>query len=212
MKKRIIFLATMACIIHSAYAQKAQLGFTVGSTLSDLRSKANDGTTESGKNKIGLAAGIITHIAAGKNFTVQTGVNWVQKVTRDENPDPGTDEKVSLTVNYFEIPVNFLYNNGSFFIGGGPSVAFAFDGKVKVKFNGETGSVKLSFGNSDNDDMRRIDLGGNIVAGYQFKNRIFVMANFNQGFSNLAPGNASNGKLRSHYFGLRLGYFIKGKK
>ena len=136
---------------------------------------------------------------------IQTGANWVQKGTKDEE----NGEKASLTVNSIEIPANFVYTaNSGFFVGAGPTASFAISGKAKVN----DVSADLHIGNTDNDDIRGFDFGANVVTGYQFQNGLMVAANYNQGFSNLVPGTADGSSVKSHYFGVRLGYILKGKK
>ena len=128
----------------------------------------------------------------------------MQKGTKDEQ----AGDKVSITVNSIEVPVNFLYNNNGFFIGAGPSVSFAVSGKGK--FNDL--SAKMHFGNSVDDDMKSFDFGANVLTGYQSPGGFLITANFNQGFSNLISASSNNGTLKSHYFGIRLGYMLHGKK
>ena len=209
MKKTIIILMAFIFFMHAANSQKARIGFTAGSSLANYKFKEGD-EDQSGNSKAGFTAGLIVNIPAGKNFMIQTGAHWVQKGTKDEqdNGSGGTD-KASLTTNSIEIPVNFLYtSNGGFFIGAGPSASFAVSGKAK--FNDL--SADLHFGNSNDDDIKGFDFGANVVTGYQSPGGFLVAANFNQGFSNLVPGDAGTSSMKSHYFGIRLGYVLKGKK
>jgi hypothetical protein len=204
MKKTIIILMAFIFFMHAANSQKARIGFTAGSSLANYRIK-EDGEDQSGDSKAGFTAGLIVNIPAGKNFTIQPGVNWVGKGSRMEEDFM----KVSITVNSIEIPVNFLYTStGGFFVGAGPSASFAVSGKAKV----DDVSADMHFGNSTDDDMKGFEFGANVVTGYQSPGGFLVAANFNQGFSNLIPGDAGNSSLKSHYFGIRLGYVLKGKK
>ena len=204
MKKTIIILMAFIFFMHAANSQKAQIGFTAGSTLANYKIK-DDGGDQSGNSKAGFTAGLIVNIPAGKNFMIQPGIHWVEKGSKDEeNGDTG-----SITVNSIEIPVNFLYTStGGFFIGAGPSASFAVSGKAKL----DNVSADLQFGNSNDDNMKGFDFGANVVTGYQSPKGFLVAANFNQGFSNLVPGDAGNSSMKSHYFGIRLGYVLKGKK
>ncbi|MFI5133846.1 MAG: porin family protein [Chitinophagales bacterium] len=208
MKKTIITLTSLLFFMYAVNAQKASIGFTAGASLANYEAK-EDGTNGTDKSKPGFTAGFITNIPTGKNFMIQTGAHWVQKGTieKDDNGSGGTD-KISLTVNSIEIPVNFLFNSKGFFIGAGPSASFAVSGKLKAN----DVSVKAKFGNSDDDVMKGFDFGANILSGYQSAGGFLIMANFNQGFSNLVPGGSNNGTLKSHYFGIRIGYVLKGKK
>jgi hypothetical protein len=211
MKKTIIVLTAGVLFTYATYAQKTQVGFTGGASLSNYKAETN-GQDESSNSKTGFTFGLIANLPAGKNFRIQPGVHWVQKGTKDEQDNGGGTEKISLLVNVIEVPVNFLYTSGGFFIGAGPAFSLSVSGKLKEQFGGDEISAKIKFGNSDNDNMKRFDLGANVLAGYQFHGGFLIMANFNRGFSNLAPTSSDNGKLKSHYFGLRLGYLLKSKK
>lgn len=204
MKKTIIILMAFVFFMHSANSQKARIGFTAGSTFANYRIK-DGGEDQSGNSKAGFTAGLIVNIPVGKNFMIQPGMHWVGKGSQVEEDF----NKVSITVNSIEIPVNFLYtSNGGFFIGAGPSASFAVSGKAKL----DEISADMHFGNSNDDDMKGFDFGANVVTGYQSPGGFLVAANFNQGFSNLVPGDAGNSSMKSHYLGIRLGYVLKGKK
>jgi len=204
MKKTIVTLTVLILLMYAANSQKAQVGFTAGATLANYKIK-DAGEDLSSDSKPGFTGGIIANLPAGKNFMIQTGAHWVQKGTKDEE----NGEKASLTVNSIEIPVNFMYTStGGFFIGAGPSASFAVSGKAKYN----DVSADLHFGNSNDDDIKGFDFGANVVTGYQSPKGFLIAANFNQGFSNLVPGDAENSSIKSHYFGLRLGYILKGKK
>lgn len=203
MKKTIIILTAFIFLMHAANSQKAQIGFTAGSTLANYKIK-DDGEDQSGNSKAGFTAGVIVNLPAGKNFMIQPGVHWVAKGSKDEEDG----HMGSITVNSIEIPVNFVYTSaGGFFIGAGPSASFAVSGKAKF----DDVSADLHFGNTDNDDLKGFDFGANVVTGYQSPGGFLVAANFNQGFSNLIPGDAGNSTMKSHYFGIRLGYVLKAR-
>jgi Outer membrane protein beta-barrel domain len=202
MKKLTITMAAVISFLCAANAQ-VSVGFTAGGTLSNYKAK-EDGEDATGDSKSGFTAGIIASIPAGKNFGIQTGAHWVQKRTKEEEDE----DKFSLTVNSIEIPMNLVYNSSSgFFAGAGPSVSFAVSGKMK--FNDLSEDAK--FGDGEDDLMRGFDFGANILAGYKSPGGFLVMANFNQGISNLMSVRADNSSVRSHYFGIRLGYVLKGK-
>ena len=141
---------------------------------------------------------------------IQTGAHWVEKGSKDEqdNGNGGTD-KASLTANSIEIPVNFLYtSNGGFFIGAGPSASFAVSGKAK--FNDL--SADLHFGNSTDDDMKGFDFRGKCCYRLSVSRRFPVAANFNQGFSNLVPGDAGSSSIKKSLFRDQVRLYFKRKE
>jgi len=211
MKKLFFFIATLTTV--STYAQVNQFGFNGGVTISNYRSKL-DGNDESGNSKAGFTFGILANFSIGKNFIIQPSVNWVQKGTKDEQTIAGTTEKVSLTTNHIEVPVNFLYYNKGFFIGAGPSISFGISGKWKFSDGTNKSDQKVEYGSTDNDDLKAFDLGINALTGYEFKNGVFIAANYNLGLSNLATGTSttSTSTLKSMYAGIKLGYLLNSNR
>jgi Outer membrane protein beta-barrel domain len=208
MKKYFLFAVALTSI--NTYAQKSQLGFTGGTTIANYKMKS-DGNDESLNSKFGFTLGVIGNVPFGRNWSIQPGINWVQKGTKDEETIAGVTEKVALITNHIEVPVNFIYTGKGFFIGAGPSFAFGVSGKIKVDDGTTKADEKVKFGNSDNDDIKPFDFGANAVAGYQFSSGFFIAANYNFGLSNLIPGDAQNSSVKSRYAGIKLGYFLKGK-
>lgn len=213
MKKLLLFVIVLISI--NTYAQKASIGFTTGVAIANYKSHV-DGKTESGKVKAGLTIGVLADIPAGKHFSFQPALNFVQKGMKDEQAAGNVTEKASININCIELPLNFLYNSrgkaGNFFVGAGPSVAIPISGKAKY----DDGTTKLSenihFGNGDNDLMKRFDLGANFMAGFALNNGAMFSLNYNAGLNNLFPKGSGDGWLRSNYFGIKLGYILKGNK
>jgi hypothetical protein len=213
MKKIFASIAMMIVICNAALAQKkASFGFTAGASLANFHAKV-DGESDDGNSRVGFTAGVFADVPMANNFAFQPAMNFVQKGTTDEQTSGGVTEKAKLNVNCIEIPLNFVYtsnsSNGKFFIGAGPSITFHISGKASYDDGTNSISASLHFGNGEDDALRGMDFGANILAGVVFKKGFLIAVNFNQGFSNLLPGGNSDGKLTSHYFGLRLGYLLK---
>lgn len=215
MKKTIITLTAGVLFMYTANAQTTRFGFTAGTAFANYKAKV-DGESDNGNSKAGITAGILADIPLGKNFSLQPAVNFVQKGTKDEETFGGVTEKIKLTVNCIEVPLNFLYNapgnSGNFFIGAGPSLAFALSGKITVDDGTNSTSVDMKFGNADDDNMKGLDLGANFLTGYCFSNGLLLSANYNIGVNNLFPGGSNDGTLKSHYFGIKLGWLLNGKR
>lgn len=213
MKK--IFFSIIVLISLNSYAQHVRLGFTTGLTISNYKSKV-DGNNESGNAKAGFAAGILADVPVGKHFSFQPGLNFVQKGATDKQTYNGSTYKSSVTVNSIEIPLNFLYNSnnraGNVFIGAGPSFALAVGGKYKYKDDSNSFSDKLKFGSGDEDFMKSLDVGVNFVTGFTLNNGIMFSVNYNAGLNNLFPNGSTDGTLKSHYFGIKLGYLLSSKR
>jgi hypothetical protein len=209
MKKTILIAVFSIITFNLLTAQNAKFGFTAGALMSNYTSKV-DGESETEKSVTGITVGALLDIAAGKSFSFQPGLNFVQKGTKAEEGS----EKVKIIVNSIEVPLNLLYNSqgnsGTFFIGAGPSFAFALSGKIKYDDGTTSEEEDIDFGNSDEDFMKGLDIGANILAGYRLPGGFFFSAGYNAGLNNLFPGGSDDGTLKSHYFSIKLGFLLKG--
>lgn len=208
-------LSILAVLTITAHSQKSSFGVTAGVSLANMHFKGG-GFSISGDNKIGLVAGVFADVAIADNFRFQPGLNFVQKGTQSEDSDIDYESKVTL--NYVELPLNFLFKppmqKVNFFVGAGPSIAFALSGKEKEKDNGTTTTYKYKFGNNpDEHDLKALDFGANFLTGIETPGGFLVAINYNLGLSNLAPGGSSDdGTIKSRYFGFKIGYLLNAKK
>ncbi|MFN5134701.1 MAG: PorT family protein, partial [Chitinophagaceae bacterium] len=63
---------------------------------------------------------------------------------------------------------------------------------------------------SGDGEIRRIDLGVNVLAGYELKNGLFFSANYTRGLTNWL--NVSTDTWRNNLLGVSVGYFFGKKK
>jgi hypothetical protein len=209
MKKTLLFVVILTASLSSVFAQKARIGFSAGISLSNMDIKVDNEST-SGTSKVGLQAGIVLDAPIGSHFAFQPELNFVQKGTKDHDATSNIDSK--LNVNYLELPLHIVYKTNQspnhFFVGAGPTLAYAISGKASITSNGGTSSSDLKFGSSDTDDMKPFDFGVGFVAGFEVKSGIRFSANYTLGLSNLAPGSNNNGTLKNRAFGFTLGYML----
>ncbi|MFZ9388896.1 MAG: porin family protein [Chitinophagaceae bacterium] len=215
MKKHTTTICISMIISLIINAQQTRFGISAGAAISNYHAKL-EGETDNGNSIAGITAGVLADIPFGKHFSFQPALNWVQKGTKEEVTIMGITGKTKLTGNHLEIPLNFLYNvsgnTGTFFIGAGPSLAFGLSGKWKYDDGTNSLTEDVQFGDDpDNDDMKGVDFGANLLTGYRFPNGLFISANYNLGLSNLVPGGSEEGTLKSSYFGIRLGWLLNGK-
>jgi hypothetical protein len=214
MKKIITITASVLFLLTVATAQKATFGFNGGLTMSNYKIKG-DGDTYTSKSKTGFTAGIITDIPLSKSISFQPALQFTQKGGVDKVSD-GIDYKLTLTMNYIEIPFNFLYKFNSskttFYIGGGPTLSYGISGTVKLSEGGENGKADIKFGNGDDDDFKPVDGGANVLVGLQFKSGVSLALNYYMGLSNPVIDGDEDNSYHNRYFGMRIGYMLKGKK
>jgi hypothetical protein len=208
MKQAIYFSFLLLLIAGTCIAQKPQLGFTVGTTVSTYKAKA-DAVSFTSKSKLGLTVGLTSSLPMGKNLSFQPGLNFVQKGGTFKME--GT--KDVTTLNYLEIPLNLVYSfpssSGKFFIGAGPSLSFGLSGKDKWDSEGQSGTDKIKFGSGEDKDFKTMEASLNFLAGYQFRSGMLLAINYNAGMNNLFQGgDGDNGTYHNRYFGIRLGYMF----
>lgn len=206
MTQKITLLILATVIVANAFAQKPSIGITAGITSSSWKATV-DNETETTDSRIGFTAGIVAAIPISSNFSFMPALNYVQKGFLENMED---DDKIEATLNYLELPLNFVYNRDGFFIGAGPALSFGLSGKGKSTFNGETNEEEIDFGSAD-DELKATEFSANFLTGYQFKNGFLVSLNYNLGLSNVWNGE-DGGKLTNRYFGFRIGYMFMKKK
>ncbi|HVX26230.1 MAG TPA: porin family protein [Parafilimonas sp.] len=210
MKKTIYLFISLILLMNYSKAQNA-FGISAGATFSGIKAKA-DGITLTSDTHVGFTVGVTESMSMGKDFSFRPELNFTQKGGDLSVPDE--DFKYKTTINYLELPLNFVYNThsakGKFFIGAGPSLNIALSGRYKMTGMGEHESGKLKFGGDETvDDYKGFDAGINAIAGYQFSGGFYLAANYNFGITNISPG--SDEKDHIHYFGIRLGIMLKAK-
>ena len=215
MKKIITIATAMLVFLTATTAQKATFGFNGGMTSASYKTKA-DGTTYTSKSRIGFTAGFFTDVSITKKLSFQPALQFTQKGGTDKESLDGSDYKLTLAMDYIEIPFNFLYKFSSskttFYIGAGPTLSFGLSGQLKLSADGEHNKADVNFGNSDEDDFKQVDRGADILAGFQFKSGVLIAVNYNMSFSNLVIHGDGENSFHNRYFGLRIGYTLQGKK
>jgi hypothetical protein len=126
-------------------------------------------------------------------FSIQPGISLQGKGAKYF--DNGTNQ-IEDNVLAVEIPVNILANlaagPGTFFIGGGPYAGFNVSGERKFITNSSSADRKLNIGDSTGDDLKAIDFGVNLLAGYQLSSGLNFGAGYGIGLTNLRPTTTSN--------------------
>ncbi len=210
-----MFLCAMAAglFITSANAQTITtnptggIGIRAGVNFQNINGKDAMGNDLEFDLMTGFHAGLTADVPIGTGFVLQPGVLYSRKGAE-------IAEDVKLKLNYIEIPVNFIYKpalgSGSMLLGFGPYLAFGIGGEM----DGPGGSVDVDFvsdydPNNTNPQLKRMDAGGNLIAGYEFANKLSFQLNAQLGLMDITPdyGDVNNKtSFKNTGFGLSLGY------
>jgi len=161
MKQKLYLLLILLSSSAISWSQQARFGFTGGLSIASWTAKTS-GVSINTQSTTGFTGGVVVFAPINTNITIQTGLNFVQKGAKTS--DMGDEELVKL--NYIELPVNFLYTHQGFFGGVGPTIAMGLSGTDKTTSQGVTEKTDIHFGSGTDDDVKRLDIGANITAGY----------------------------------------------
>lgn len=198
--KKIILVAVALVIGGATFAQtttpstsNSRFGLKGGLSLpkykyvNDNNNTSNETETSTNFHLTGYADAPI-----GGVFSIQPGISLQGKGAKYF--DNGTNQ-VEDNVLAVEIPVNILANlsagPGKFFIGGGPYAGFNVSGERKFISNNSTADRKLNIGDESGDDLKAIDFGLNLLAGYQLSTGLNFSAGYGVGLTNLYPTSTS---------------------
>ncbi|MET3980428.1 hypothetical protein ABIB62_003029 [Mucilaginibacter sp. UYP25] len=220
--KKAIFLVSLMAATYTLSAQSVKFGIRGGLNLATV----DRGSIPEGNETNNLAAfngGLFANIRLG-NWAVEPGLFYSLKGFKanyetTRNVNGGSTENVSfggtIKYNYLELPVNILYNvkltPGKVFFGGGPYAGYLMS--ANAKSTSTVGGVKqpdqtfnYTIGNNV-DDLKRMDYGVNILAGFAFNNGFQLSAGYGYGLTNIAPGQNDN-KIKNRVFNVSVGYSL----
>ena len=218
MKKNFIITLTAVCIISSSAFAQVKFAVNSGATYCNYRSTETVSPDFKLRYKAGFTGGAQVDIPAGRHFGIQTGLNFLQKGLRQEAEVMGEPYNFRGTLNYLEMPVNFLYNThhatGNFFAGAGASLAYGLTGKYIMELGDEREVRKFNFGDEDATSFKRMDAGVNVITGYRFGNGIFASVNYTHGLTQLDKDADPDDdeKVNSRCFAIRVGYQFGHRK
>ena len=200
--------ALMGLLMISSTGAFAQLSFGVkaGLNLSNMTLKTAGEKEDDIKFKPGLNIGAFGDFELNDMLAVEAGLNVETKgfMMKDDEEFMGKKMKSKATTNlvYVTVPVDVKLTFGSFYVLAGPYVGVAAKGKAKSKmeFDGETEKhdENLDFGNDkEKSDLKRLDFGLGIGAGYEINDNLGVRAGYDLGLSNLAPNGDKDNSIKN---------------
>jgi len=216
MKKKIVCTAVITLFTTMAFSQsmvrtmdKTTFGIRAGVNFQNITGQDASGNDLNNDLMTGFHAGVNAEIPAGSGFYVQPGVLYSMKGAKYEG-----DTKVKLS--YIEVPVNFVYKpilgSGNMILGFGPYVGFGINGKIDYA-NGTDADIDFGSDFSATNPatyFKSFDAGGNLLAGYEFANKLSFQLNAQLGLVKINKENnaVSNDKTswKNTGFGLSLGY------
>lgn len=220
MKKKILLLSVCLLAGISAFSQ-IRFGIKGGLNMADMKYEAKDQTngTPDANSLTSFHAGIIMDVPLASMLSIQPALMLTGKGSKVEYTGNNWNYTQKVNPLYVELPVNILIKptigtNTKFYFGAGPYIAAGVAGKVS--YSGNLGDLSgysdhnIKFGNGDGDDLKPMDIGANVLAGFEFGNGLLVGAQYGMSFTNNAPNgdNNANKILRNKVLSISVGYLF----
>ena len=214
--RKMSIVALLIVVVFTSSAQKNRVGISAGINSAHMVAHYG-GLSEHSDGRLGIVFGVNYNMPIAEQFSIQPALNFVQKGYKYKETDVNYVYSDEIRINYLELPLNVIFrpkmSGVQFFIGAGPSLAFALSGKEKENDNGVIDEYDLSFGsNEDEDDLKAVDFGFNFLTGIELTNGLNFSINYNLGLTNLIPGSGVDGSVKNNYAGFKIGYTFSGKK
>ena len=224
MKKRIgIVTAMVVCVFISQAQEKGRVewGIRGGVNFQNVNGKDVSGNQLKNDMITAYHAGLTAAFPIVQDFYIQSGVLYSVKGTKSDQDFSGLPLKGTVRISYVEIPFSLLYKpmlgKGHLVMGFGPYVAWGVGGTIKNITGPLNQNLDLEFKNTVRvtDPVtavyyRSFDAGGNLLFGYEMRNKVSVQLNAQMGFIKINPEYESKVNDRSSFkntgFGLSVGY------
>ena len=221
MKSKVLVLVLAVMVFTFTTKAQISFGLRAGVNLQNINGKSLTGDDLEYDLKTGFHAGLNVEIPLVAGFYIQPGVLYSSKGAKGE--DVLTTKEIKWSLSYIEVPVNLLYKPslgpGKLLLGFGPYVAYAVGGSVKredqkdgeLEYENDVTLAQYSGGAVIGTYYaKRLDVGGNLLFGYEFAKKISVQLNAQLGMANINPKikdyDNDKSKRKNTGFGISLGY------
>ena len=227
MRKHLLIIILSGLFVSNIAAQKVKIGIVAGPVISS-KVKTTTSSVSSGdssrdrisspKSSFSFFGGVVAAIPVSKNIIFKPQLQYIAKGWRIEHDRVNRPHyNTKLVSHWIELPLNFVYTvpakNGRFFIGLGPYVSCAISGKINDSREGHDKTIEFKKNDSFDSTVtaNRIDVGANIIGGYEFRNGLFISLNYSRGFIDFRndTNEAKNPQNKNIVVGLGIGYMFK---
>ena len=198
MKKFSLSLGLLIGIASAANAQGARFGIKAGVNLASL----TNNNTESKKNLVGFAAGLMADFSFSDLISLHPEVLFSQKGVKYTSGGGYTGGNTAqIRINYIDVPLLLRVKADGLFFEAGPQVGFLANRKYEI----DNTTISTS-----TDGTRKVDVGYIAGVGYQLPQGLEVGVRYNGGISDLSDPSVGT-KTRNSVFQFQLGYLFGGK-
>jgi hypothetical protein len=189
MKKLFIILS--AAVLTLSVSAQAQFGGVIGLNSSVIGSSESDDGLAMEGGRIGMRFGGVVHIPLGDVVQLRTGAIYSQKGASDSDTDEGSTTKVTIKLDYLEIPMEVAFKLGdAFALSAGPYLAFAMSKSAAIDTDVSGGNEELAFFEAlisevIDENVGGMDFGLNFGASYTIADRFLIGAHYGIGLMDI---------------------------
>ena len=204
MKK--VILSAIAVVTFTVLSQaQVKVGIVAGGNLSNLQGAGVGSKLISTNAFRGYHAGLVADVQVLNHIYLQPKVLFTHTGAKYTDCNNGAATK--LVMNSIEVPLNILYKAdlpfGKVFAGAGPVISYGFTGKQEQ--SGQ--STKLYSAQMKN--WKRIGIGANVLAGFEFNNGLFASAGYQMGLKDMYKTDAN---IKNRALSVSVGYLVDVNK
>jgi hypothetical protein len=222
MKK--IFTTTLLVFSCTLLFSQARFGIKAGLNFADVQSSGDADESGSSDAITSFHIGAFSEIGLSPKLVFQPALLLSQKGAQtDLSVSEGGftyKENAKLKIMYIEVPLNFVAKfgtgSGKFLLGGGPYLGYGIGGEMSGSISADGPGTEddfsypldsdIEFGDAE-EEIKALDLGLNLLTGYELGNGLVFSAGYGLGLSNLSNVQGSTAKNR--VFSLSVGYKFK---
>ena len=223
MKKVVLCLLTLALgLMVSAQEKPLPISVKAGVTFPKITASkdaaALDGPVIRESNiNTSFYLGATVDIPLSKNIALQPGFSIVGKGTRASYASfmPNSNSSGKINLLYLEIPANAIVyipvGKNKVFLGLGPYLGIALSGTAKYKYASNDDVVKPdkeNIGFGSNRDFKRLDFGGNALAGFQFANGLNIQTGISASAIKISNSRDVYLKAKNLVYSVGLGFTL----
>jgi hypothetical protein len=218
MKKTTRIIAVLAVALLSTQVYGQYLKLQGGLNLANMIIEDNDGTySDEFTNRAGFNAGLLAGIGLGP-MAVEGGLVLSSRGYNIDYTEGTMTMAGNVNSLYLDVPVDLKFRLGLGPVGIygslGPVISYGIGGKVTMKttVNGDVvddSSEKIKWGDSEEDDLKKMDVGLGLGAGAELGKLTFGVK-YIWGVSNLAPTTENGYKVNNRTLQVTLGIKLIG--
>ncbi|MBR3711808.1 MAG: PorT family protein [Bacteroidales bacterium] len=205
---KLLVIAAVMALATPAFSQELSFGAKVGLNLSSATIKSGGEKADDIKMLPGLNVGVFADMNFSELLALEAGLQYEQKGYKFTYKEQGEELKDKYAIQYLTIPVNLRANlamgdNTLYFLAG-PTFGLGLSAKETVEYNGEKESESAKFGNGEEDDIKRMNVGLLFGAGFDLSSNLGFRVTYDLGLSNLVPKGDSDNKCTTGVIGVAL--------